>query len=501
MINTFSPLFTDFYELVMMQGFLKEGRKNQIAIFDLFYRSNPLGHGYAIFAGLAQVIEYLKNLKFEESDIRYLRSLNKFDEDFLEYLRDFKFSGTIHSVTEGSVVFPGEPLVKVTAPIMECQLIEGMLLNTINHQSLIATKASRIVQAAANDQVVEFGLRRAQSTGAAIYGARAAIIGGCSVTSNVQAGKMFGLQVAGTHSHSWVLSFPTELEAFRSFAKLNPGYCILLVDTYNTLQSGVPNAIKVFDELREQGLLTTYGIRLDSGDLAYLSKKARQLLDAAGHKQAVIAASNDLDENLIADLRQQGSKITLWGIGTHLITSSGQSSFGGVYKMAAIQDEKGQFIPKIKISESPEKINNPGDKNLIRLYDAASKKIKADLITLSHEKIDTNEDLTIFHPTQTWKKMTLKKGEFYIKDLLVKIVDNGQIVYKSPSAKEIRAYAITEKESLWDEFKRITKPHILPVDLSDELHKLKHDLIDHIYTTSQEMPTGCLQKMHSEQSE
>ena len=362
-------LLTDLYELTMMQGYFKEKDANETVIFDAFYRTNPGGNGYAICAGLEQVIEYIKDLHFEEDDVDYLRSTGLFGEDFLEYLRHFKFSGDIYAIPEGTVVFPREPLVKVIAPIMEAQLVETALLNIINHQSLIATKAARVVYAAGGDGVMEFGLRRAQGPDAGIYGARAAMIAGCIGTSNVLCGKMFNVPVKGTHAHSWIMSFPDELTAFRTYARLYPSACILLVDTYDTLKSGVPNAIKVFQEMKEAGIpLTFYGIRLDSGDLAYLSKKAKKMLDDAGFPDAVISASNDLDESLINSLKIQGAAINSWGVGTNLITSKDCPSFGGVYKLAAILDKKsGKFVPKIKLSENAEKITNPGNKCIKRI--------------------------------------------------------------------------------------------------------------------------------------
>ena len=351
-------LLTDLYELTMMQGYFREKDANETVIFDAFYRTNPDGNAFSICAGLEQVIDYVKNLHFDDADIEYLRGLGIFDEDFLEYLHNFKFSGDIYAIPEGTVVFPREPLVKVIAPIMEAQLVETAILNIINHQSLIATKTSRIVFAARGDGIMEFGLRRAQGADAGTYGARAAMIAGCIGTSNVLAGKLFDVPVKGTHAHSWIMSFPDELTAFRAYAKLYPSACILLADTYDTLGSGVPNAIRVFQEMRDAGIpLTFYGIRLDSGDLAYISKKARKMLDDAGFPDAVISASNDLDEYLIDSLKIQGAAITSWGVGTNLITSKDCPSFGGVYKLAAIKDRHtGKFIPKIKLSENTERL-------------------------------------------------------------------------------------------------------------------------------------------------
>lgn len=477
-----TSFFTDFYEMTMIQGFLKEGKQNQLAVFDLFYRTKPFGNGYAIAAGLEQVIEYIQELSFSQDDIAFLQSLNRFEPDFIEYMQSFKFSGDIYAVPEGSVIFPDEPIIKVIAPLGEAHLIEGALLNIINHQSLIATKASRVVTAARNDAVMEFGLRRAQGSSAAIHGARAAIIGGLKFTSNVEAARQFNLPLAGTHSHSWVMSFADELEAFDAYAKSNLNNCLLLVDTYNTLKSGVPNAIKTFDKLKKEGTLTKHGIRLDSGDLAYLSKKARAMLDHAGYPDAIIAASNDLDENLIRDLKDQGATISLWGVGTNLITSYSQPSFGGVYKLAGIYGrDQLTFYPKIKLSDAPEKINNPGDKKTFRIIDKQTNKIKAHLICLAHETIDEDQDLILFDPVQTWKKMKLTASSYYAKETLVQIFDKGKLVYNSPSVMDIQKYCENEKNSLWDEFKRLTNPHKLPVDLSQELYDLKHTLIDKVY--------------------
>ena len=386
-------LLTDLYQLTMLQGYFREKQANETVIFDMFFRSNPNSGGYSVCAGLEQVIEYIEGLHFTDEDINYLRTLGLFGDDFLSYLSDFKFTGDIYAIPEGSVIFPKEPIMKIVAPIMEAQLIETAILNIINHQSLIATKASRVVFAANGDTVLEFGLRRAQGPDAGIYGARAAMIAGCFATSNVLAGQMFDVPVRGTHAHSWVMSFSDELTAFRKYANLYPNACILLVDTYDTLRSGVPNAIKVFNEMKEKGIeLKNYGIRLDSGDLAYLSKKARQLLDNAGFKDAVISASNDLDENLISSLKLQSAKISSWGVGTHLITSKDCPAFGGVYKLSAVyESDKKAFKAKIKLSENAEKNTNPGNKKIYRIYDKDTKKIIADLICLVEETLDTSE--------------------------------------------------------------------------------------------------------------
>ncbi len=472
-------LLTDFYELTMMQGYFDAKSYDKTVVFDVFYRINPSGNGFAIAAGLEQVIDYIKNLKFTKCDIDYLASLNTFSEEFLEYLKNFKFSGDIYAIPEGTVVFPTEPLIRVTAPIIEAQIIEAAMLNIINHQSLIATKASRVVWAAEGDAVMEFGLRRAQGPDAGIYGARAAIIGGCCGTSNVLTGKMFGVPVLGTHAHSWVMSFPSEIEAFRHYAKTFPDACTFLVDTYDTLRSGVPNAIKVFKEMQEEGIeLKNYGIRLDSGDLAYLSKKARKMLDEAGFTDAKITASSDLDENLIMSLKLQGAKINNWGVGTKLITSDDCPSFGGVYKLAAESDGNGGFIPKIKLSNNPSKVTNPGVKKVMRFYDKTTGKIKADLICLDDEQYNENERIKLFDHMAKWKKMILKPGQYTVRELLVPVFKNGECVYTSPSVNEIKEYCAGELATLWDEHRRLANPHTVPVDLSDKLIELKNKLID-----------------------
>lgn len=476
-------LLTDLYELTMMQGYCFTGLSKKTVVFDLFYRKNPSGNGFAIVAGLEQAIDYIKNLKFSKEDIDYLKSLNIFNDEFISYLENFKFSGDIYAIPEGTVVFPHEPLMRIKAPIVEAQLIETALLNIINHQSLIATKSARVVWASEGDPVLEFGLRRAQGPDAGTYGARAAVIGGCVGTSNVLAGKLFDIPVKGTHAHSWVMSFPDELTAFRKYAELFPNACTLLVDTYNTLESGIPNAIKVFTEMREKGIkLKNYGIRLDSGDLAYLSKKARHMLDEAGFKDAVISASSDLDENLITSLKSQNAEIHLWGVGTKLITSDDCPSFGGVYKLSAETDENGEFIPKIKLSNNPAKVTNPGIKKIFRIYDKKTGKIKADLITLDDETINTNEPLELTDPNAKWKKMKLMAGEYEVRELLVPIFLNGECVYESPKTMDIRKYCEKELETLWDEHRRLKNPEIVPVDLSEKLENLKTQLINRFST-------------------
>ena len=476
-------LLTDLYELTMMQGYYEKGQ-NENVIFDVFFRQNPCNNGYSVCAGLDQVIDYIKNLHFTYDDVDYLRGLGIFKEDFLHYLSGFHFSGDIYAIPEGTVVFPKEPLLKVVAPIMEAQLVETAILNIINHQSLIATKTSRIVFAANGDGIMEFGLRRAQGPDAGLYGARAAMIGGCVGTSNVLAGQMFDVPVMGTHAHSWIMSFPDEYTAFKTYAEMYPDNCTLLVDTYDTLKSGVPNAIRVFQEFKDAGKpLIKYGIRLDSGDLAYLSKEARKMLDEAGFPEATICASNDLDEFLLHDLKMQGAAIDSWGVGTNLITSKDCPSFGGVYKLAAIQNEEGEFVPKIKISENTEKITNPGNKTIYRIYEKASGKIKADLICFADEVFDPKQDLLLFDPMDTWKKTKLAGGTYTVREILLPIFKNGECLYKSPTLKEIAAYCREEKDTLWDETKRLFYPHRVYVDLSQKLYDVKQSLLDQMTMT------------------
>lgn len=473
-------LLTDLYELTMMQGYFKEKDANETVIFDAFYRSNPNNNGYSICAGLEQAMEYIENLHFGQEDVDYLRTTGLFEEDFLEYLLNFSFTGDIYAVPEGTVVFPREPLFKVIAPIMEAQFVETALLNIINHQSLIATKTARVVYAAQGDGVLEFGLRRAQGPDAGIYGARAAMIAGCVGTSNVLAGQMFHVPVRGTHAHSWIMSFPDELTAFRTYAKIYPSACILLVDTYDTLKSGVPNAIKVFQEMKDAGIpLTSYGIRLDSGDLAYLSKKAKKMLDASGFTDAIISASNDLDENLISSLKLQGATINSWGVGTNLITSKDCPSFGGVYKLAAIKDKTtGEFIPKIKLSENAEKITNPGNKTIQRIYNKETGKIIADLICLVDEVYDSKNSLLLFDPIEIWKKTHLAADSYTMRELLIPVFKNGVRVYDSPNVMDIQVYCKQELATLWEESLRLEYPHCTHVDLSKPLWTMKNHLLD-----------------------
>ena len=441
-------LLTDLYELTMMQGYYYKQSQNE-------------------------------TVAFPYEDVDYLRGLGIFSEEFLHYLSGFHFSGDIYAIPEGTVVFPKEPLLKVIAPIMEAQLVETAILNIINHQSLIATKTSRIVFAANGSGIMEFGLRRAPGPDAGLYGARAAMIGGCVGTSNVLAGQLFDVPVMGTHAHSWIMSFEDEYTAFKTYADMYPDNCTLLVDTYDTLKSGVPNAIRVFQECKKEGhVLKKYGIRLDSGDLAYLSKEARKMLDAAGFPDATIVASNDLDEYLLHDLGLQGAKIDSWGVGTNLITSKDCPSFGGVYKLAATMDKEGNFIPKIKISENTEKITNPGNKTIYRIYDKATGKIKADLICFVGETYDTDKDLLLFDPIETWKKTKLPGGSYTMREILVPVFRNGECVYQSPSVKEIAEYCRQEKDTLWDETKRLFYPHEVHVDLSQSLYDVKKALLD-----------------------
>ncbi len=470
-------LLTDLYELTMMKGYHDIQNEDRV-VFDVFYRQNPSNGGYAICAGLEQVIDYIKNLHFEKDDIDYLRELELFDEKFLTYLANFEFTGNISAIEEGTVIFPMEPLLKVEAPIIEAQLVETAILNIINHQSLIATKASRVCQTAEKDDVMEFGLRRAQGPDAGTFGARAAVIGGCSGTSNVLCGKKFRVPVKGTHAHSWIMSFETEYEAFKHYAEKFPNNIIFLVDTYDTLKSGVPNAIKVFQELREQNKLPqNFGIRLDSGDLAYLSKEARKMLDKAGFPNAGICASNDLDEHIIESLKKQGAKITSWGVGTNLITSKDCPSFGGVYKLAAIK-RGGQIIQKIKLSEDRIKITNPGDKQVFRFYDKETGKIRGDLIAYASESYKQNQQVILFDPIDTWKKTILEPETYTVRPLLKPIFIDGKCVYESPKVMEIRDYCTKEKDTLSVENKRFLNPHPVHIDLSQELWETKNKMIE-----------------------
>ncbi|HOP99886.1 MAG TPA: nicotinate phosphoribosyltransferase [Acetivibrio clariflavus] len=467
-------MLTDFYELTMANGYLQNGFKDKIAYFDMFFRKVPDGGGFAIMAGVEQLIEYLENLKFDDKDIEYLRSKNIFCEEFLEYLRDFKFSCDVWAVPEGTPIFPNEPVVTVRGPVIQAQFIETMVLLTINHQSLIATKANRIVRAAQGRGVMEFGTRRAQGYEGAIYGARAAYIGGCIGTACTIADRDFEIPALGTMAHSWIQMFPSELDAFRAYAEAYPDNCTLLVDTYNVLKSGVPNAIKVFNEVIVPKGFRPKGIRIDSGDITYLSKEARKMLDEAGFPDCKIVASNSLDEYIIRDILIQGAKVDLFGVGERLITSKSEPVFGGVYKLVAIEED-GKIVPKIKISENVAKITNPGFKELWRLFDRKTGKAIADVLTLRDEVIDDSKPYEIFDPEYTWKRKTVT--DFYAKRLQVKIFDKGTCVYKSPKLKEIRDYCSEQIDNLWEEVKRFENPHVYYVDLSTDLWEMKQQLL------------------------
>ncbi len=469
-------MMTDLYQLTMMQGYLKNGMQRHIGVFNLFYRKQSETTSYAIAAGLEQAVQFVKELCFTAEDLAYLRSLSLFDEVFLAYLSSFRFTGDIDAVAEGTVVFPGEPIVRVRAPLMEAQLLETALLNLVNHQTLIATTAARVCLAADGDDVSEFGLRRAQGPDAGIYGARAAIIGGCGSTSNVLAGKLYGVPVRGTHAHSWVMSFPSELEAFRAYARAFPQACLLLVDTYSVLKSGVPNAITVFRELRQKGC-EPLGVRLDSGDLCYLSQQTRRMLDEAGFPQAKIFASGDLDEEIIWQLKAQGAAIDVWGVGTRLITSEGNPALGGVYKLAA-EIVDGKTLPRMKISENPAKVTNPGVQTLYRVFDRANGMAVADLIALEEECYDESQPLTLFDPVDPWKAMTLTN--YRLQKLLLPIFREGRQVYRCPSLPAIQAHCREGLSRFWPQYKRLHQPHRYKVDLSRPLYDLKQKLLGEI---------------------
>jgi nicotinate phosphoribosyltransferase len=468
-INT--TLLTDFYELTMANGYFETGMADDVAYFDMFFRKIPDEGGFAIMAGLEQMIEYLENLKFDERDIDYLRGKGMFSEKFLEYLRNFKFECDVWAVPEGTPVFPGEPLVTVRGPVIQAQFIETFLLLAINHQSLIATKANRIVRAAQGRSVMEFGTRRAHGGSSAVHGARAAYIGGCIGTACALAERDFKIPALGTMAHSWVQMFPSEYEAFKTYAKIYPENCVFLVDTYNVIKSGIPNAIKVFQEMKPQKM----GIRIDSGDVTYLTKRARAMLDKAGLKECTIVVSNSLDEYIIRDVIGQGACIDTFGVGERLITSKSEPVFGGVYKLSALEKD-GRLIPKMKISENVEKITNPGFKTVYRLFDKDSNKAVADVITLDHEKIPEGEDYEIFDPQITWKRK--KISNFYAKNLRVQIFNKGKCVYQSPDIDEIRDYCKAQIDTLWDEILRFENPHEFYVDLSKALWEMKTKLIE-----------------------
>lgn len=468
-------LLTDFYELTMANGFLNEGVGEKEVVFDMFFRKVPENGGFAIMAGVQQLVQYIKNLKFTEDDIEYLREKNLFEEKFLEYLKNFKFTCDVWAVEEGTPIFPGEPIVVVKGPAIQAQFIETMVLLTINHQSLIATKTNRIVRAAAGRGVMEFGSRRAQSYDAAILGARAAYIAGAVGTACTIADIEYKVPALGTMAHSWIQMFGDEYQAFKAYAESYPDSCTLLVDTYNVLKSGVPNAIKVAKEVLEPMGKRLKGIRLDSGDIAYLSKRARKMLDNAGLQDCKITASNSLDEYIIIDLLRQGAQIDSFGVGERLITSKSEPVFGGVYKLVAVE-ENGDLVPRIKISENVEKITNPGFKMLYRFFDKENDRPMADLITLADEKIEGTTEYEIFDPVYTWKKKKLTN--YYVKPLLQQIFEKGNCLYKEKTIEEIREHCLKSVDNLWDEVKRFENPHKYYVDLSKELWDLKNDLLN-----------------------
>ena len=468
-------MLMDLYEMTMANGVLGTDMQNTIAYFDMFFRRVPDEGGYAIMAGLEQLIDYLNNLSFSKDDIDYLVSLNLFSEEYINFLRDFKFTCDVWAVPEGTPIFPREPILTVRGPIMQAFLVETMVLLTINHQSLIATKANRIVRAAQGRPVLEFGSRRAHGYDAAIFGARAAIIGGCTGTACVKAAKDFGVSASGTMAHSWVQLFDTEYDAFKAYAEKYPNSTVLLVDTFNVLKSGIPNAIKVFDEVLKPLGCRPKGIRIDSGDITYINKKARKMLDEAGYPDCKIVVSNSLDEYLIRDMLMQGAQVDTFGVGERLITSSSEAVFGGVYKLVAVELDDGTVIPKIKISENTAKITIPGIKIPWRLYDKETGKCIADVMTLNTEKIDDSIPYEIFHPEYTWKRKIVEN--FVAKKLQVKIFENGQQVYKSPSVSEISKYCKEQVELLWEEVTRFEKPHTYYVDLSQELWDQREGLL------------------------
>jgi len=472
--NANLSMLCDYYELTMGNGYFVQGMQDRITYFDIFFRSVPDNGGFAIAAGLEQAIEYVQQLHFDEDDIAYLRSRNMFDEGFLQYLRGFRFTGDIWAVPEGTPIFPREPIMTVRAPAIQAQLVETFLLLTLNHQSLIATKANRVVRAAKGRTVLEFGSRRAQGYDGATLGARAAYIGGCCGTACASADRDYGVPALGTMAHSWVQLFPTELDAFRAYAKIYPDQCTLLVDTYNVLRSGVPNAITVFRELAAAGYRPK-GIRIDSGDIAYLSKKARIMLDEAGFPDCGIVASNALDEYLIRDLLVQGAKIDSFGVGERLITSRSEPVFGGVYKLVATERD-GELIPKIKLSENIEKVTNPGFKTVWRLFDNQTGMAIADVLTLSDEVIDESKPYVIFSPEHTYKRKKLT--DFTAKKLQVQLFRAGRCVYQLPTLEEIRRYSQEQLATIWDEVKRFENPHAYYVDLSEPLWQLKQQMLD-----------------------
>ena len=468
-------MLVDFYELTMGNGYVKEGIQDRTAIFDMFFRKVPDGAGFAICAGLEQLVGYLKNLHFSDEDIAYLRSKKMFSEEFLSYLRDFKFSCNVWAMKEGTPIFPGEPVVIVEGPVMQAQLVETMVLLSINFQSLVTTKANRIVRAAQGRPVMEFGSRRAQSYDAAVLGARAAYIGGCSGTACAISEREYQIPALGTIAHSWVQMFPTEYDAFKAYAETYPDSCTLLVDTYNVLKSGIPNAIKVFDEVLAPLGFRPKGVRIDSGDIAYLSKKARKMLDAAGYSDCGIVASNSLDEYLIRDLLLQGAQISSFGVGENLITSKSDPVFGGVYKLVAVENEKGEMEPRIKLSETAEKITTPNKKMVYRLYKKDNHEAVADYIAMFDEEVPSEGPITLFDPVNTWKTKTFDDVD--IKPVLVQVFKDGECIYDLPDIEEIKAYCKDQVDHLWDEVKRFENPHRYYVDLSEQLWKSKNQLL------------------------
>ncbi len=478
-MNTYDKLnmtmLCDFYELTMSNGYFRSGMKDRICYFDVFYRSIPDGGGFAIAAGLEQVIEYIKDLHFSDEDIAYLRGRSLFCEEFLDYLKRFRFTGDIYAVPEGTPIFPKEPMLTVRAPAIEAQLIETYVLLILNHQSLIATKANRVVRAADGRRVLEFGSRRAQGAQGAMLGARAAFIGGCDGTACTISDQLYGVPAGGTMAHSWVQMFDSEYEAFKTYCEMYPTNATLLVDTYNSLKSGIPNAIRAFNEVLKPLGITKCGIRLDSGDMTYLTKKARVMLDEAGWTGCEISVSNSLDEYIIQDLLRQGAQIDMFGVGERLITARSEPVFGGVYKLVAVEDENGRVKPKIKISENVGKITNPHFKKLYRFYGNDTGKAIADYLCVYDETVDDSKDLLIFDPEATWKQKTVYN--FTAKELQVPIFLRGELVYKQPTLREIRSYCKEQVETLWDEVKRFDNPHGFYVDLSDKLWKIKYDLL------------------------
>ena len=468
-------MLCDFYELTMGNGYFQCGYKDRITYFDVFFRTVPDNGGFAIAAGLEQAVRYIQQLHFDEDDIAYLRGRGIFSEDFLSYLRDFRFTGDIWAVPEGTPIFPREPIMTVRAPAIEAQLVETFLLLTLNHQSLIATKANRVVRAAKGRTVLEFGSRRAQGSDGAILGARAAYIGGCAGTACTVSDQLYGVYAGGTMAHSWVQMFDSQYEAFKAYCEIYPDNPTLLVDTYNTLKSGVPDAIRVFNEVLKPRGLTKCGIRLDSGDMTYLTKKARKMLDDAGWQSCKISVSNSLDEYLIQDLINQGACIDMFGVGERLITAKSEPVFGGVYKLTAVEDEQGNIIPKIKISENVGKITNPHFKKLYRFFGNDTGKAIADYLCVHDEVVDDTKDLEIFDPSATWKRKTVY--DFTAKELLVPIFKNGKLVYDLPTLDEIQKYCAQQIDTLWDEVKRFDNPHTYYVDLSQKLWDIKYDLL------------------------